>query len=198
MQLEGLPIFIAGDASADSYILHEASDDGRIAGYNSVRPAARRFERRAPIAVAFGDPNVALVGKKFAELERGRFVTGEANFKTLGRALIGGKNHGLLHVYADPQDGELLGAEMIVPAGEHLAHLLVWSFQQRMTVFDMLAMPFYHPTMEEGLRTALLDAARKIPSPSATSRRRKSGGFEIPIEPPGDRQHRRKRMTIKT
>jgi dihydrolipoamide dehydrogenase len=172
MQLDGFPIFIAGDAGDRSLILHEASDDGRIAGYNSVRPTARRFQRRAPIAVAFSDPNVALVGKKFSELERGRFVVGEAKFLILGRALIAGENHGLLHVYADRRDGELLGAEMIAPSGEHLAHLLAWSFQQKMTVFDMLAMPFYHPTMEEGLRTALVDAAEKIPESSASSRRR--------------------------
>ena len=40
---------------------------------------------------------------------------------------------------------------------EHIAHLLAWAAQQRMTVPAMLDMPFYHPVIEEGLRTALRD-----------------------------------------
>ena len=38
---------------------------------------------------------------------------------------------------------------------------MAWALQQKLTVFEMLRMPFYHPVVEEGLRTALRDAARK-------------------------------------
>ncbi len=162
MKLSGLPIYLAGDVGAQRPIQHEASDDGRIAGYNSVHPKPRRFERRAALAITFSDPNLALVGKSFAELKRGSFVTGEANFETQARALILGENYGLLHVYAGAADGKFLGAEMVGPEGEHLAHLMAWSLQRKLTVFEMLRMPFYHPTVEEGLRDALRDAARKV------------------------------------
>ena len=33
-----------------------------------------------------------------------------------------------------------------------------------MTVADMLAMPFYHPVLEEGLRSALRDLAKNVPA----------------------------------
>ena len=46
---------------------------------------------------------------------------------------------------------------MIAPAAEHLAHLLAWAHQSEMTVAQMLTMPFYHPVIEEGLRSALRD-----------------------------------------
>jgi dihydrolipoamide dehydrogenase len=36
--------------------------------------------------------------------------------------------------------------------------------QQQLTVHDLLGLPFYHPTLEEGLRTALRDAASQLPS----------------------------------
>jgi dihydrolipoamide dehydrogenase len=162
MKLAGLPIYLAGDVSARRATLHEAFDDGRIAGHNSVRKNARRFKRRAPLAITFSEPNLAQVGKKFAELERGRYVVGVARFELEGRALILGENYGLLHVYASAADGRFLGAEMIGPAGEHLAHLMAWSLQLKLTVFEMLQMPFYHPVVEEGLRTALRDAAHKV------------------------------------
>jgi dihydrolipoamide dehydrogenase len=53
---------------------------------------------------------------------------------------------------------------MIGPAAEHLGHLLAWSLQNQMTIAQMLAMPFYHPVIEEGLRTALGNLAGKLRS----------------------------------
>ncbi|MGL5673199.1 MAG: dihydrolipoyl dehydrogenase, partial [Plesiomonas shigelloides] len=41
-------------------------------------------------------------------------------------------------------------------------HLLAWAHQQQMTVSQMLDMPFYHPVIEEGLRTALRDLQAKL------------------------------------
>jgi dihydrolipoamide dehydrogenase len=171
MKLRGVPMFIAGDAGARRLILHEAADDGRIAGYNSVHPKLRRFKRSAPLAITFSDPNLGVVGKQFRELKRGSFVTGEASFESQGRALISGEARGLLHVYAGAADGALLGAEMIAPGGEHLSHLLAWALQQNLTVFDLLKMPYYHPTVEEGLRTAFQSAEKKLRKRGALLRR---------------------------
>lgn len=164
MKLRGAPIYLAGDPSGRRPLLHEAADDGRFAGYNSVHRRIRRFQRRAPLTITFSEPNLAMVGKSFAELRRGSFVVGEASFETQARALIMEENHGLIHVYAGAADGKFLGAEMIGPGGEHLAHLMAWALQQKLTVFEMLRMPFYHPVLEEGLRTALRDASRKVTS----------------------------------
>lgn len=162
MKLPGLPIYIAGDVSARRPLLHEAVDDGRIAGYNSVHRKPRRFSRRAPLAITFSEPNLVLVGKRRMDLARGTFVTGEADLEADARALIMRENYGLLHVYAGLKDARFLGAEMVGPAGEHLAHLMAWSLQRGLTVFEMLRMPFYHPVVEEGLRVALRDAARQL------------------------------------
>ncbi|MEA3434793.1 MAG: dihydrolipoyl dehydrogenase, partial [Campylobacterota bacterium] len=59
-------------------------------------------------------------------------------------------------------DGKLLGAQIAVPGGEHLAHHLAWAIEQELTVYDMLELPFYHPTLEEGLYSILLHCARQI------------------------------------
>lgn len=162
MKLSGFPIYIAGDARSGRLILHEAADDGRIAGYNSVHFNPRCFKRRVPLSIVFGTPNLVMVGKSFAELKRGSFVIGEVNFETQARSLILRENCGMLHIYANAVNGDFLGAEMIGPAGEHLAHLMAWALEQNLTIFEMLRMPFYHPVVEEGLRTALRDAARKV------------------------------------
>ena len=72
------------------------------------------------------------------------------------------QNRGIGHVYADRATGRFLGAELVGPRVEHIGHLLAWAHQQGLTIDAMLAMPFYHPVVEEGLRTALRDAASKI------------------------------------
>jgi dihydrolipoamide dehydrogenase len=72
------------------------------------------------------------------------------------------KNHGALRVYGERTTGRFLGAEMIGPAAEHLGHLLAWSVQRGDTVQQMLDSPFYHPVIEEGLRTALRHLQRAL------------------------------------
>ena len=52
--------------------------------------------------------------------------------------------------------------ELIGPDAEHIGHLLAWAHQLRLTVERMLEMPYYHPVVEEGLRTALRDAQGKL------------------------------------
>ena len=73
-----------------------------------------------------------------------------------------GVNQGLLHVYAQKDTGQLLGAEMIGPAAEHLAHLLAWAIQGQQSVEQILQNPFYHPVIEEGLRSALRDVNSRL------------------------------------
>jgi dihydrolipoamide dehydrogenase len=157
------PIFLAGDAAGHIPLLHEAADEGRIAGANAMAwPEVQRATRRAPLAIAFTDPQMAMVGLRHDQLPPGAHATGQVSFENQGRAQVMRRNQGLLRVYASTRDCALLGAEMFGPAAEHMAHLLAWSVQQRLTVPEALAMPFYHPVLEEGLRTALRDLAAQL------------------------------------
>lgn len=161
MQIADLPIFIAGDVNESLPVLHEASDDGYIAGQNALRAAPLCFERRVPLAVVFTEPNVASVGARFCDLDATDIHIGMVDFSRQGRARMAQENHGVLRVYAARDTGLLLGAEMCVPRGENMAHLLALAIQQGLTVQQVLHLPFYHPVFEEGLRTALRDVVRQ-------------------------------------
>jgi dihydrolipoamide dehydrogenase len=154
------PIFLAGDVDGTLPLQHEAADEGRIAGDNAMRwPDVRPRERRTPLAVAFTDPQMAMVGLSFAQLPPGGHAIGAANYASQGRARAMGVNRGLIRLYAELGTCRLLGGELFGPAMEHMAHLLGWAVQQRMSVPRALEMPFYHPTLEGGLKTALRDLA---------------------------------------
>jgi dihydrolipoamide dehydrogenase len=156
-------IFIAGDATHDRPLLHEATDEGHIAGANAARfPGIEAGFRRTPLGIVFTDPQLALAGTRHADLAPGTFVTGAASFERQGRSRMMLRNVGLLHVYAEIATGRIAGAEMIGPDAEHLAHLLAWAIQSEMTVARALTMPFYHPVVEEGLRTALRHAQERL------------------------------------
>ncbi|WP_048305722.1 dihydrolipoyl dehydrogenase [Halomonas sp. PR-M31] len=155
-------IFIAGDTDNELPVLHEASDEGHIAGDNAGRfPDVRDGRRRAPLSIVFCDPQIAIVGLGYAELKKHyddkQWETGEVSFEDQGRSRMMRVNKGLLRVYGEHGSGLFLGAEAFGPSVEHLAHLMAWALQQHMTVAQMLDMPFYHPVIEEGLRTALRD-----------------------------------------
>lgn len=166
LQVGDLPVFIAGDADGDRPLLHEAADEGHIAGLNALAPTPRGFARRTPLAITFSQPHAAVVGQRHADLPQGQWVVGTVDFARQGRARVAQCNHGRLNVYAEHGSGRLLGAELCAPAGEHMAHLLALAVEQRLTVHDLLRMPFYHPVLEEGLRTALRDAASRLPKAS--------------------------------
>ena len=168
-QIGNLPVFIVGDANGFRPLLHEAADEGRIAGYNAMAEAVTGFQKRIYLGITFCEPNIAVVGESHKSLNRDKieFVIGESDYEHQGRAMMMGQNQGKVRLYVRKTDSLLLGAELIAPHGEHLAHLLAWAIGCEMRTVDILSMPFYHPVLEEGLRSALRQAAKEstVPKP---------------------------------
>lgn len=138
-------IFIAGDANNQIPLLHEASDDGYIAGINAaIYPDVKNFERKTKISIMFTTPDIMSVGLNIKDIEfeyKDNYEVGVVSFEN---------------------QGIVLGAEMIGPSAEHIAHLLAWSIQSKNTVDDLLEMPFYHPVIEEGVRICLQNLKSKL------------------------------------
>lgn len=156
------PIFLAGDASGHRQLLHEASDEGHIAGANATRyPEVTAHVRRTSLTIAFTEPQIGLVGTTYRALGEGVAI-GQFSYANQGRARVLAINEGLVRLYADRRSCALIGAEMFGHGVEHMAHLLAWAIQGRFTVQDALSMPFYHPVLEEGLRSALRDLANEL------------------------------------
>lgn len=163
MQCGNSAIFIAGDADNDRPLLHEAADEGRIAGDNAVRfPEVVAGLRRTRLIIAFTDPQIAVIGQTKSDLRPRQFEVGQVSFANQGRSRVMRQNRGLLKVYGERGTHRFLGAEMVGPRAEHIGHLLAWACQSGMTVGQMLDMPFYHPVVEEGLRTALRELKENL------------------------------------
>lgn len=159
-RLGDLPIYVAGDANGNRPVLHEAVDEGALAADRILHPETDRCScRRVPLKVVFSDPEIVAVGTTFSDLPEKETVTGAVDFQDQSRAVIENRNAGRIHLYAERATGRLLGAEACVPEATSFGHLLALAIQRRCTVFDLLQMPFYHPTLADGLRTAVRHAA---------------------------------------
>ena len=97
-----------------------------------------------------------------SELE---FVIGSVSFDNQGRSRVMGVNCGLLHIYGCKKTDRILGASMVGPDAEYIGHILATAITNDLCIKQLLDTPFYHPTILEGLRTALRDVQDKMKIP---------------------------------
>lgn len=157
----GQPIFIAGDATDVLPVWHEAFDEGRIAADNALNyPHTSDAKRRTPLMIYFTDPQMAIVGKSYRELQNQEIIVGELPFDS-PRHRVWNKVDGRIQVYLEPRTGKILGAELLGYQAEHLAHILALAITHQMSAQQVLEMPIYHPSAEELLRDVLINAERQ-------------------------------------
>ncbi|WP_375260367.1 dihydrolipoyl dehydrogenase [Palleronia sp.] len=160
LQCGDAPIFIAGDANADRPVLHEASEEGALAGRNAVAfPAVTAVKRVPPFTVTFTDPPLVQIGEGPSE----DGSSGTSRFEDQGRAKIENRNRGVVRLFGTLGDGRLVGAELFAPGAEHMSHFLLLAIMNGMTASSVAEVPFYHPTLEEGLSAALSQICSNTP-----------------------------------
>ncbi len=169
-QIGDLDVYIVGDANVHLPLLHVASDEGFSAGSMVCVNNTDAYIRppTTPLSIVFTSPQIIMVGKSQPEIEKVpdlEYVIGEASFDNQGRSRIMGVNCGLLHIYGCKKTDRVLGASMVGPDAEYIAHILATAITNDVTVKQLLDAPFYHPTILEGLRTALRNVQHKMKIP---------------------------------
>ncbi len=157
MQIQDLPIFIAGDVNGFRTILHEAGYEGKIAVLNAMAfPEVQSYKRKTPIGIAFSDPEIGFFGESYHALDLSKCEVASFNLhRNNGRAIVMAEDHGVISLYADKQSKKLIGGEILMPHAEHFTHLLAWAVENEMTIAELVKMPFYHPVLEEAIQSAI-------------------------------------------
>ncbi len=169
-QIGDLDVYIVGDANAHIPLLHVASDEGYSAGSLVCEQDDEVYIRppATPFSIIFTSPQIINVGMSQQEIEDDPdldYVIGKVSFDNQGRSRIMGVNCGLLHIYACKETDKILGASMVGPDAEYIGHILATAITNNICVKQLLDTPFYHPTILEGLRTALRDVQHKMAIP---------------------------------
>ena len=160
MQIADTNIYLAGDVTGDRAVMHEAADEGLIAGHNASVDVLEQkaFKRKTPLGIVFTEPNIARVG----DLSIDDSVVSVSQPIVNGRAKVKKQSAGGIVLHADARTGKLRGAELVSTEAEHMAHLLAWAIEQNSTVADLQKMPVYHPVLEEALMSAIEALGRKL------------------------------------
>ena len=161
LQISNFPIYVAGDASSRKMIVHEASEEARIAVYNAMHKKKKKLTKPF-LNIVFTDPPIARVGQSLNQLDQDEYIIGEFEFYLQGRATLKGENYGIVRVYVHSKNYHILGAEMIAPGADNFSHLLIMAIQNKISIHELLQLPIYHPVLEEGLRQALINAKSKL------------------------------------
>ncbi|WP_352338678.1 dihydrolipoyl dehydrogenase [Psychrobacter sp. 16-MNA-CIBAN-0192] len=168
-QIGDLEVYIIGDANAHIPLLHVASDEGFSAGSSVCTNNTDAYIRSPaiPLSIVFCEPQIINVGMTRPEIEASEreYVIGKVSFDNQGRSRVMGVNCGLLHIYGCKQTDKILGASMVGPDAEYIAHILAVAITNDLSIKQLLDTPFYHPTILEGLRTALRDVQAQMSIP---------------------------------
>lgn len=156
MQCGDSKTFIAGDATEDLPLWHEAYLEGRIAADSAIcYPARNEGTRTTGMGIYYTDPQMASVGVDYRSLDPENLIIGRARMGNGPRHEIYHDKRGMIQVYVEKDTGILRGAEIFGRGGEHMAQTLVLAIEHGMTVAEILQMPVYHPSLEEVMKAAL-------------------------------------------
>ena len=169
-QIGDLNVYIVGDANANIPLLHVASDEGYSAGNMVCENTKAAYIRppAPPFSIVFCSPQIVNIGMSLPDIQQDsslEFVIGSVSFDNQGRSRVMGVNCGLLHIYGCKKTDRILGASMVGPDAEYIGHILATAITNDLSIKALLDTPFYHPTILEGLRTALRDVQYKMEIP---------------------------------
>jgi pyruvate/2-oxoglutarate dehydrogenase complex dihydrolipoamide dehydrogenase (E3) component len=158
-------IFAIGDVVGRYPLVHVAIQEGELAARNAVCGKHEKIDYSiSRTHTIFSDPQVAVVGETEKELGAAgrRYLKSSYPFDDHGKAIAIGKTKGFVKMLADPDDGRILGVQIIGPEASDLIHEAIVAMHFRSTVFDFVRIPHLHPTLAEILTYPAEDLVMQI------------------------------------
>jgi pyruvate/2-oxoglutarate dehydrogenase complex dihydrolipoamide dehydrogenase (E3) component len=160
-------IYAAGDCCGPHEIVHIAIQQAELAARHSARiKGLKPISDSMLLNVVFTDPQVASVGWSEHDLQKKRIPYESAThpFNDHGKSILMNAKYGFVRVLAHSINGRILGAEVVGKDAGELIHCFTTPLSMRATVHQMLAAPWYHPTLAEVLTYPLEEIADRLNS----------------------------------
>lgn len=151
-------IYAIGDVTGKALLAHVASKQGQVSAEN-VMGRMDEFDYDVIPAAIFTSPEIASVGlREYQARDQGiEYITGEFQFRTLGKAHAMGSITGQIKVIASRRDDRILGAHIIGPHASDLIHEFAVAKRAGLKIKDISKTIHAHPTLSEGLMEACED-----------------------------------------
>jgi dihydrolipoamide dehydrogenase len=148
-------IFAVGDVVGGMLLAHKASAEGLVAA-DAIAGKPAAFSPRAIAAVAFTDPEIAIVGLS-ADAARAQglnAVESSFPFLALGRALTMNSTDGYVKWIHTPDDHLILGCEIVGREASALIGEAAVAVEKQLRLEDIVGAIHPHPTLTEALSEA--------------------------------------------
>lgn len=160
-------IFAVGDVSGPPALASASYDQGRFAGYFIAEGVTDwRLLGEVPTGI-YTSPEISSVGKTERELTEQKipYEVGRAEFKSLARAQIGGRNVGMLKLLFHRETLQLLGIHCFGEQASEIVHIGQAIMSQEgaaNTINYFVDTTFNYPTMAEAYRVAALYGLNRV------------------------------------
>ena len=155
-------VWVVGDATGDLLFTHVADYEAAVAVADIAGEPFRRDYRVVP-RVTYCDPEVASVGLTEDEASEDHdVVTATVALADGDRAMLDGREAGLVKLVADARTGELLGGHIVAERAGDLIHQVVAVMAGKIPSRTVARAIHAYPTLSEQVRAAFAELADKL------------------------------------
>ncbi|HVP91369.1 MAG TPA: dihydrolipoyl dehydrogenase [Terriglobales bacterium] len=155
----GVPgVYAIGDVIGGKLLAHKAYRDAVVAAENACGLDRKADDSAVPMAV-FTEPEFASVGltEEEAAMRGLKVKSGVFPLQASSRAMTMDATDGLIKVLADETD-RVVGAHIVAPGASDMIPVLTMAVARGMTLEELDAIIYIHPSLSEGIGEAALKA----------------------------------------
>ncbi len=151
-------VFAAGDVVGPPMLAHKASHEAIAAVKTAAGLDVQVVDEWLIPRCTYCIPQVAAVGRTAEQAETAGYETSVCKipFAAIGKAVAVGDHGGWIKLVADAKYGEILGATIVGPGATELIHEVALARWAELTVDQLAAMVYAHPTLSEAVHEAAL------------------------------------------
>lgn len=156
-------IYAGGDVTDTTKKLTAVGNlDGEYAAMNMVRGnTKKREDLNLAVEVMYTEPPIAHVGimEEDAKQKGIKYSKVKADYNKFPRGIINGnwnEQDGFIKTLFEDDSGKLIGGLVYGEDADNLVHVLMVAMRAGMTTYDLGNLPFFHPSLAEGIRYASL------------------------------------------
>ncbi|MBR2746373.1 MAG: dihydrolipoyl dehydrogenase [Erysipelotrichaceae bacterium] len=148
-------IYAIGDITGIKQLAHVATYQGNVALMNILGKKTAADYSVVPSCI-FVTPTISTVGLSEKELtEKGIvFSTVSYNVGANGKALLSQKGEGTVIIYYSPENGEILGCQMIADGSSEMINELSLAIKNKLGIREIATLIHPHPTVGEIVKEA--------------------------------------------
>ena len=164
MQTNVPHIYAVGDVTGKAALVYAATMEGKVAGLHAAGKRETKMNYGLVSNIIFSHPEIGTVGLTEAEAKAQGLdvITVKTPMDYIGKAVAIGEIDGFVKMIAERPSGRIVGLHILGPHATDIMQIALPHLYHNDTVFDILNIPYPHPTLGEALSYPAEDIADEL------------------------------------